>query len=90
MSPTQIELGNYGKPSNTNETVEAKTEKLNIAEFLKEVRTEFLKISWPSKDQVTREFISVLILVSILTGVIFLIDKVFEVIVNFFRGGSFA
>ena len=89
MSPTQIELGNYGKPSNTNETVEAKTEKLNIAEFLKEVRTEFLKISWPSKDQVTREFISVLLLVAALTSIIYLIDKIFEFIVNFFRGRGF-
>ena len=61
-------------------------EQLSPIQFLKEVRTEFYKISWPSKDQVSKEFLSVLILVAVLTGAIYLIDKVFEVITNYFMG----
>ena len=63
-----------------------KAEAINIPQFLKEVRTEFVKITWPSKEQVTREFFSVILLVSVLTGIIFLLDKIFEIIVNFFTG----
>ena len=73
----------------TEEKAEAKTQPLKLGDFLKEVKTEFLKITWPSKDQVTREFISVLLLVAALTGTIYLIDKIFEFIVNFFRGRGF-
>lgn len=60
-----------------------------LAEYLKEVREEFLKIVWPSKDQVTREFFAVILLVLVLTGIIFLIDKVFGAILNFFTGRVF-
>ena len=66
--------------------IEAKADSVNIPQFLGEVKTEFLKITWPSKDQVTREFISVVLLVAILTSIIFIIDKAFGVIANFFTG----
>lgn len=62
---------------------------LKLTEYLKEVREEFLKIVWPSKDQVTREFFAVILLVLVLTGIIFLIDKVFGIILNFFTGRAF-
>ena len=69
---------------------EAKTKaedsKFSLPQYLGEVRTEYNKISWPSKEQVTREFVSVLILVSILTSIIYVLDKVFEVISNYFMG----
>ncbi len=65
---------------------EAESKPFNALEFLKEVRTEFSKITWPSREQVTREFISVLLLVFVITGIIFLLDKIFEFIVNFFNG----
>lgn len=69
---------------------EAKTKaedsKFSLPQYLGEVRTEYNKITWPSKEQVSREFISVLILVSILTGIIYVLDKVFEVISNYFMG----
>ena len=71
------------------EKAEVKSEPVSIGKFLQEVRTEFLKISWPSKDQVTREFFSVLLLVFAITSVIFLIDKIFGIIVNFFNGRLF-
>ncbi len=65
---------------------EAKVASVNIPQFLSEVRTEFLKITWPSKDQITREFISVVLLVVILTGIIFVIDKMFGTVADFFMG----
>ncbi len=86
MTPTQIELGNYGKPADNAEKEQSKV--VTIAQFLREVRTEFLKITWPSKDQTTREFFSVLILVSILTGIIFIIDKGLSIVLNFFSGDT--
>ncbi len=64
----------------------AEDTKFSLVDFLKEVRVEFNKISWPSKDQVTKEFISVLLLVTVLTGIIYVIDKLFEVISNYFMG----
>ena len=88
MSPTQIELGNYNNPPPKIEDNE-EPKSVNIVQFLKEVRVEFLKITWPSREQVTREFISVLLLVFVITGIIFLLDKTFEVIVNFFNGRLF-
>ena len=65
---------------------QGKAASANVTQFLREVKTEFLKITWPSKDQVTREFISVVLLVAILTGIIFVIDKIFGTIANFFTG----
>ena len=69
---------------------EAKTKaegsKFSLPQYLGEVRTEYNKITWPSKEQVSREFVSVLIWVTILTGIIYVLDKVFEVISNYFMG----
>ena len=67
------------------ENVEIKST-LNLREFLQEVREEFIKITWPSREQVTREFFAVVILVFVITSVIFLLDKVFGIMVNFFTG----
>ncbi len=86
MTPTQIELGNYGKPAENAEKEQSKV--VTIAQFFKEVKTEFSKITWPSRDQTTREFFSVIILVSILTGIIFVIDKGLSIVLNFFSGGT--
>ena len=71
------------------EKAETSAEQFNLMKFLQEVRAEFLKIIWPSRDQVTREFFSVILLVFVITGIIFLLDKVFEFIVNFFNGRLF-
>ena len=71
------------------EKAEIESKPFNLMEFLAEVRAEFLKIVWPSRDQVTREFISVILLVFVITGIIFLLDKTFEIIVNFFNGRLF-
>ena len=71
------------------EKAETAAEPFNPMKFLQEVRVEFSKITWPSREQVTREFISVVLLVFVITGIIFLLDKIFEIIVNFFNGRLF-
>ncbi len=68
-------------------TSEVKAPKFNLGSFLQEVKVEFLKISWPSREQVSREFFSVILLVAFLTSVIYLLDKLFGTIVGFFTGG---
>lgn len=84
MSPTQIELGVPSKPeakaNNADET------NFNLKEFLSEVKTEFEKISWPSKDQISKEFVAVLVLVAVLSGIIFGLDIIFGYVVDFFMG----
>ena len=84
---TQTEVGMDNKKEEVK--VGEKTESFNLREYLSEVRAEFTKITWPSREQIMTEFISVLILVSILTGIIYLIDKLFSAIVNFFTGRIF-
>ena len=86
--PTQIELGVPRKPEPQKE-VQGEGKSFNFLEFLKEVKAEFLKVSWPSKEQVINEFFSVLVLVTLLTGIIFLLDKVFAIMVGFFTGNLF-
>ena len=83
---TQTELGMHDK-----EEIKAgeAARHFSFMEFLREARSAFIKITWPSREQIMTEFISVLILVSILTGIIYLIDKVFSAIVNFFTGKIF-
>lgn len=68
------------------EKVEVKTKPFNFLMFLQEVRSEFFKISWPSRDQVTKEFFSVILLVSILTGIIFAIDRALTFVIDLFSG----
>ena len=78
---------------NEKEVIEEKAsisaEPFNLMKFLQEVRIEFTKITWPSREQVTREFISVVLLVFVIMGIIFLLDKIFEFVVNFFNGRLF-
>lgn len=72
------------------EKAEVKAKPVSLAQFLREVRAEFLKISWPSREQAVREFFSVVLMVAALTGIIYIIDKVFGFVVNFFKGELFS
>ena len=71
------------------EKAEAKAQSVSFTKFLGEIKEEFFKISWPSRDQVTKEFFSVLVLVFVITSVIFVLDKIFGFVVNFFTGRLF-
>ena len=87
--PTQIELGNYGKPTSSDGEKREESKPIKPGQFLKEVKTEFSKITWPTKEQASREFFAVLFLVFVITGIIFLIDKFFEIAIAFFSGRAF-
>ncbi|MBI2996752.1 MAG: preprotein translocase subunit SecE [Candidatus Melainabacteria bacterium] len=72
-----------------NGKVEIETKPFNLKQFLSEVKSEFLKITWPSREQTTTEFFSVMLLVAIITGIIFAMDKVFKLVADFFTGRLF-
>ena len=59
-----------------NNTIE--TTKNNIITYFKGVKLEWGKITWPEKHQVVGETIFVVIIVSLFTTFIFLVDKIFE------------
>lgn len=46
----------------------------SLVRFLKEVATEFRRVSWPDRQQVLKETLSVLVLVSIITGGVLVFD----------------
>lgn len=56
------------KESSHNEQSES------LVRFLKEVALEFRRVSWPDRQQVLRETLSVLVLVSIITGGVLAFD----------------
>ena len=66
-----------------NETVEA------IKTYFKGVKTEWGKISWPEKNQVIVETLSVIVIVVVFTVAIYLMDLLFKgslgLIVKFFQ-----
>lgn len=82
--PTQIELG--AKNNNGDKASDKIVEPFKLKEFLREVKTEFLKISWPSKEQVSVEFLAVIILVIVITGIVYVFDILFGYISKFFMG----
>ena len=66
-----------------NETVEA------IKTYFKGVKTEWGKVSWPEKNQVIVETLSVIVIVVVFTVAIYLMDLLFKgslgLIVKFFQ-----
>ena len=72
-----------------NEKVEVSTKPFSIRQFLAEVKGVFLKITWPSREQTTTEFFSVILLVAVITGIIFVLDKIFKLVADFFTGRLF-
>ena len=69
-----------GKKQPQKDSGAAPNKLVGFIQFLKEVRLEFFRISWPDRKQVIRETYSVIVLVAIITGVVlafdFAVDKV--------------
>ena len=59
------------------------TEKPN---FFKGVKAEYNKITWPSKDDLIKETVSVVCVSAVLAGVIALLDTVIQYGINFISG----
>lgn len=57
----------------------------SIKNYFKGVKTEWGRVSWPDRRQVTVETISVIIIVFVFTVAIYLIDVVFKGILGFIK-----
>jgi preprotein translocase SecE subunit len=66
--------GGGGKPSSEADSAELFTNWSEFIQFLKETYIEFRKISWPGRQQVLQETWSVIVLVSLLTGLVLCFD----------------
>ena len=69
-----------GAPVRTARTApapKAKDDKTSFGQFLREVRAELRKVVWPTKDEVRRYSIIVLITVILFTAFVALLDYVF-------------
>ncbi len=45
-----------------------------LRDYLRGVRSEFHKIQWPSKEQVKNEFVTVIVIVAIISAIVYFID----------------
>ena len=63
---------NDGSDKKPNETIES------VKTYFKGVKAEWGRISWPEKQQIFAETISVLIIVAALTIMIYLLDLLFK------------
>jgi preprotein translocase subunit SecE len=59
------------------------TFKENAANYLKGVKTEWGKITWPDKKQVVGETIAVLVVVLIFVTLVFFYDQIFGFLLKF-------
>jgi preprotein translocase subunit SecE len=57
-----------------------------IGEYFKGVQTEFKKIQWPDKEQVKSEFLTVVIIVAIISVIVYFIDLGLDKIIGFIKG----
>ncbi len=48
--------------------------KESLPDYIEGVKSEFKQIEWPSKEQVYKEFFTVLVIVAAITAIIFVID----------------
>jgi len=54
-----------------------------LGEYFKGVKSEFKRIEWPNREQVTQEFFTVIVIVTIITCLIFLIDIGLDSLIKF-------
>lgn len=60
-----------------------KSERTKPLQFVREVRAELKKVSWPTREEVRRYSIIVLIALIVFTGFVFAIDLLFERLFTF-------
>jgi preprotein translocase subunit SecE len=60
--------------------------KTSPGEFIRQVRSEGSKVSWPGRKETVRTAIMVLIMTSILALFFFTVDSIFSAIVQFLLG----
>ena len=78
LLPLPKVLGNSGHNIGGNRASFMK----KMLEFIKSVRAEWFKIVWPSRDEVTRATIMILVFSALATLFLFLIDSALNAIVG--------
>ncbi len=77
MSRVRVLQGaNYIKEKAVNETINS------IVAYLKSVKLEWAKITWPERKQVIAETIAVVAIVFLFTVAVYLIDIIFKAILG--------
>lgn len=77
MSRVRVLQGaNYIKEKAVNETINS------IVAYLKSVKLEWAKITWPERKQVVAETIAVVAIVFLFTVAVYLIDIIFKAILG--------
>ena len=61
-----------------NDNAQKKDTKQEVITYLKGVKTEWGKVSWPTRKQVLVETVIVLIVVTFFTVVVYLMDIIFK------------
>ena len=81
MLQKQGELGDDGEPvaqkRKAQPAAKNREKRVGPVQFLREVRGELRKVAWPTRDEVVKYSIVVLITVIVLTTLIFALDFVF-------------
>ena len=70
-------LDEQGKPTRAQPTAKKKSERTGVRQYLREVRDEMRKVAWPTRPEVKRYSIIVIITVVVYTALVGGLDFVF-------------
>lgn len=57
-----------------------------LPDYFRGVKTEFNKIEWPSKEQIRNEFVTVLVIVAIISAIVYFMDIGLDKVINTIKG----
>lgn len=60
--------------------------KESLKDYIQGVKTEFKKITWPSREQAANELFTVIVIVTLLTTLVYALDLGIDRIINIFKG----
>jgi preprotein translocase subunit SecE len=70
-------LDEQGKPTRAQRTATAKSARVTPAQYLREVRDEMRKVAWPTRDEVVRYSIVVVVTVAVYMALVGGLDFLF-------------
>jgi len=80
------QLDEKGAPARAQRPTPAKRERVGPAQYLREVREEMRKVSWPERDEVVRYSIVVVVTVIVYTALVGGLDFAFGDLSGWFYG----
>ncbi|MDD3669143.1 MAG: preprotein translocase subunit SecE [Alphaproteobacteria bacterium] len=60
---------------------------VNPAQFVRQVKQEIAKITWPGKQEIVQGTLTVVVMCAILAGFLFVVDTIFAVVIRRIIGG---